>query len=199
MSFLLPPLHSLTKALLFPTDRRSGTEYFARLAVLQSWQNNCWYRTRQETHFLYPHIKKKGGQQTVKGRAFGLIPCCPLLLPAWQKGIVWVWGLHKLLDFPVQLLFTHRLACRWPEPPAICSIYPLVRITMHTAFSFIIADDCVNRSLCALAQLKPRPLGTDTWWFSVFPHHIYGPRVWSMVSTPAWWKPNKAPSHRILS
>lgn len=120
--------------------------------------------------------RRKEGRQTVKGCAFGLIPCCHLLLPAWKKGIVWVWGLHKLLDFLVQLLFTHRLACRWPEPPVICFICPLVQITMYTAFSFIIGDNFINRSLRTLVQLKLQPLGIDTLMIFC----VSAPHLWSM-------------------
>lgn len=184
MSFLSPPLYSLTKALLFPSNCRSGTVYFARLAGLAGKTIAGMDPGRKPASFILAS-RRKEGRQTVKGCAFGLIPGCHLLLPAWKKGIVGVWGLDKLLDFPVQLLFTHRLARRWPEPPAICFIYPLVQITMHTAFSFIISDDCINSLLRALVQLKLRPLGTDTLMIfcvfcTPFMVHAFGP-WWALV------------------
>lgn len=173
MSFLSPPLYSLTKALLFPSNCRSGTVYFARLAGLASKTIAGMEPGRKPASFILAS-RRKEGRQTVKGCASGLIPGCHLLLPAWKERIVWVWGLRKLLDFPVQLLFTHRLARGWLEPPAMCLIYPLVQITMRTAFGFIISDNCVNPSLRALVW----PLGTDTLMiFCVSAPHLCSMRL----------------------
>lgn len=150
--------------------------HFARLAVLQSWQNNRWDGTRQETRFLYPHIKKK--REMADGERL-CVWADPVLLPlvtCVKEGDCLGLRTAQLLDFPAQLLFTHRLAHRWPEPPAICFIYPLVQITMHTAFSFLIPDDYINTSLGALVQLKLWSLGTDT--LMIFCVSV--PHLWSM-------------------
>lgn len=61
MAFLSPLVYSLTKVLLFPTNCRSSTVHFTRAAVLHSSQNDCQDRTRQETHFLYAHVRMKRG------------------------------------------------------------------------------------------------------------------------------------------
>lgn len=82
------------------------------MEVLQNRQNVYQDETSQETHLLYPLIRMKRGTGFMKGCALGSDPCAVIscYLPE-RRGLLGFGGRVKASpDFPVELLFIHRLA-----------------------------------------------------------------------------------------
>lgn len=127
MSSLSLQLCSLTKALLFSANCRSSKWHLTRVVVLQNRQNVYPDETGQETHFLYPLIRMKRRAGFMKGCALGPDPVLSFLITCMKEGDCLGLGVHGklLLDFPIQLLFFHRLDANI-NYLATCAIHCLV-------------------------------------------------------------------------
>lgn len=105
----------LTKTLLFSTHCRSGKLHLTRIVVLQSRQKRLPGWDQPGNPFpLSPNQdeKRDGVHERLCIRVWSL--CCHLLLPAWKKGIVWVWRVGWFSNpaaIHSQACCQHKLLC----------------------------------------------------------------------------------------